>query len=180
MCASGMSATERWWECLGRCLPRYVHHFSAADLVFSDTEEGEWIALNNVKMFTLREALYSSGSSDTIIVLKITGKSWDQTWASPSEHNKTLSTSIKWAPLLYQRRLRKQKERDELCLSNAVPTVQCDSDPHCPWDYPATRNFFLPWKKCTKSNSKSEISSSSSWILCPNSDVFTRVIDNMI
>ena len=30
---------------------------------------------------------------------------------------------------------RQRKERDRLCLSSAVPKIQWDSNPHCPYGY---------------------------------------------
>ena len=38
---------------------------------------------------------------------------------------------------------RQGKERDELCFSSAVPKIQWDSHPHCPYSYEAMGNLYL-------------------------------------
>ena len=43
--------------------------------------------------------------------------------------------SSKWVPFLNWGRMMQQKERDGLCLSSAVPKIQWDSNPHCPYGY---------------------------------------------
>ena len=45
------------------------------------------------------------------------------------------STSSKWVPFLNKGRLRQRKERDGLCLSSAMPKIEWDSNPHCPYGY---------------------------------------------
>ena len=48
---------------------------------------------------------------------------------------KLCQPSKKWVPFSNQGRIRQQKERDGLRLSSAVPKLQCDSYPHCPYGY---------------------------------------------
>ena len=35
------------------------------------------------------------------------------------------------------------KVKDGLCLSSAVPKIQWNSNPHCPYGHKAMRNFYL-------------------------------------
>ena len=48
---------------------------------------------------------------------------------------KLCQPSRKWVPFSNQGRIRQRKERDGLCLSSAVPKIQWDSNPHCPYGY---------------------------------------------
>ena len=48
---------------------------------------------------------------------------------------KLCQPSRKWVPFSNKGRIRQQKERDGLCLSLAVPKIQWDSNPHCPYGY---------------------------------------------
>ena len=49
--------------------------------------------------------------------------------------NSLCQPSSKWVPFSNQGRIRQRKERDGLCLSSAVPRIQWDSNPHCPYSY---------------------------------------------
>ena len=48
---------------------------------------------------------------------------------------KLCQPSRKWVPFSNQGRIRQRKERDGLRLSSAVPKLQWDSNPHCPYGY---------------------------------------------
>ena len=48
---------------------------------------------------------------------------------------KLCQRSSKWVPFLNWGRIRQRKEREGLRLSSAVPKIQWDSNPHCPYGY---------------------------------------------
>ena len=48
---------------------------------------------------------------------------------------KLCQPSSEWVPVSYKGKLRQRKERDGLHLSSAVPKIQWDSNPHCPYGY---------------------------------------------
>ena len=56
------------------------------------------------------------------MVQKVAGRSCDRAKVSPSNNWKKLSSE--WVPFSNQGRIRRQKERDGLCLSSAVPMIQ--------------------------------------------------------
>ena len=60
-----------------------------------------------------------------------------QGWALPCDDWKTLSVNPAVNGYLFQikGRIRQQKERDGLRLSSAMPKMQWDSNPHCPYGY---------------------------------------------
>ena len=47
----------------------------------------------------------------------------------------SLSTQQKMGTFFESGRIRQRKERDGLRLSSAVPKIQWDSNPHCPYGY---------------------------------------------
>ena len=47
----------------------------------------------------------------------------------------SLSTQQKMGTFFELGRIRQRKERDGLRLSSAVPKIQWDSNPHCPYGY---------------------------------------------
>ena len=47
----------------------------------------------------------------------------------------SLSTQQKMGTFFELGRIRQRKERDGLLLSSAVPKIQWDSNPHCPYGY---------------------------------------------
>ena len=57
--------------------------------------------------------------------------------------NSLCQPSSKWIPFLNKGRIRQRKERDGLHLSSAVPKIQWDSNPHCPYSYKAMGNLYL-------------------------------------
>ena len=58
-------------------------------------------------------------------------------WASPCDDWKTLSVNPAENGYLFRirGRIRQRKEIDGLRLSSAVPKIQWDSNPHCPYGY---------------------------------------------
>ena len=49
------------------------------------------------------------------------------------ENNSLCQPSSKWVHFSKYGRIRQQKEKDGPLLSFAVPKIQCDSNPHCPY-----------------------------------------------
>ena len=47
----------------------------------------------------------------------------------------SLSTQQKMGTFLNEGRIRQRKEREGLRLSSAMPKIQWDSNPHCPYGY---------------------------------------------
>ena len=58
-----------------------------------------------------------------------------EAWLRHAATGKLCQTSRKWVPFSNKGRLRQRKERDGLHLSSAVPKIQWDSNPHCPYGY---------------------------------------------
>ena len=69
------------------------------------------------------------------MVQKVAVRSRFRGWASSCDDSKTRQSSSEWVPFSNYGRLRQQKERDGHCLSSAVPKIQWDSNPHCPYGY---------------------------------------------
>ena len=57
--------------------------------------------------------------------------------------NSLCQPSRKWVPFSNKGRIRQRKERDGLRLSSAVPKIQWDSNPHCPYGYKAMGHLYL-------------------------------------
>ena len=66
----------------------------------------------------------------------------------------SVEPSSEWVPFSNEGRLRQRKERDGLRLSSAVPKIQWDSNPNCPYGYKAMRNlpFFTNMNRQTRTN----------------------------
>ena len=70
------------------------------------------------------------------MVQKVAIKRECEAWLSMQGlENSLCQPSSKWVPFSNKGRIRQQKEKDELCLSSAVPKIQWDSNPHCPYGY---------------------------------------------
>ena len=57
--------------------------------------------------------------------------------------NSLCQPSSKWVSFSNQGRIRQQKERDGLHISSAVPKIQWDSNPNCPYGYEAMGKLHL-------------------------------------
>ena len=57
--------------------------------------------------------------------------------------NSLCQPSSKWILFSNKGRIRQRKERNGLRLSFAVPKIQWDSNPHCPYDYQAMGHIYL-------------------------------------
>ena len=71
------------------------------------------------------------------MVQRVAGRSLVQGWASPFDKWKTLPVKPAVNGYLFSNEgtIRQRKERDGLRISSAVPTIHCDSNPHCPYGY---------------------------------------------
>ena len=59
------------------------------------------------------------------------------------ENSRCHPSSCKWVPFSNQGRIKQRKERDDLRLSSAVPKIQWDCVPYCPYGYYAMGNLYL-------------------------------------
>ena len=67
------------------------------------------------------------------MVQKVAVSSEFEAWLCHAATGNLCQPSSKWVPFSNKGRIRQRKDRDGLCLSSAVPKIQWDSNPHCPY-----------------------------------------------